>query len=71
MQIRKIAFKSEIDASKAKNLNGINYRMWRRHMSCLLTCEIILYTLSAKKPQVKNLKDNKAIKNMINGLTTI
>jgi hypothetical protein len=57
-----MAIKSGIDASKVENLNGINFRMWKRKISYVLTHEKLLYTLNSVKPELDGENDSEIIK---------
>jgi hypothetical protein len=57
-----MAIKSGIDSSKVESLNGINFRMWKRHISYVLTHEKTLYTLTTDKPNIEDQQDEKVVK---------
>jgi hypothetical protein len=57
-----MAIKSGIDASKVENLNGINFRMWKRKLSYVLMHEKLLYTLNSVKPELDGENDVEIIK---------
>jgi hypothetical protein len=57
-----MAIKGGIDASKVENLNGINFRMWKRKISYVLTHEKLLYTLNSVKPELDGENDSEIIK---------
>ena len=58
----KMAIKSGIDASKVINLNNINFRMWKRKLSYVLTNEKLLYILNYVKPELDGENDADIIK---------
>jgi hypothetical protein len=57
-----MAIKSGIDSSKVESLNGINFRMWKRHISYVLTHERTLYTLTTSRPEIIEENDGDAVK---------
>jgi hypothetical protein len=57
-----MAIKSGIDSSKVESLNGINFRMWKRHISYILTHERTLYTLTTSRPKIIEENDGDAVK---------
>jgi hypothetical protein len=57
-----MAIKSNIDASEVGNLNGINFRMWKRYISYVLKHEKTLHTFTIDKPKLVNQKDTKVTK---------
>jgi hypothetical protein len=57
-----MAIKSGIDSSKVESLNGINFRMWKRHISYVLTHERTLYTLTTSRPEIIEENDGYAVK---------
>jgi hypothetical protein len=57
-----MAIKSGIDFSKVKNLNEINFRMWKQHISYVLTNERTLYTLITSRPEIVEENDGDAVK---------
>jgi hypothetical protein len=48
----KIAIKSSIDAFKVENLNGINFRKWKRKLSYVQMLEKLLSTPNSVKPEL-------------------
>ena len=57
-----MAIKSGIDSSKVESLNGINFRMWRWHISYVLTHERTLYTLTTSRTEIVEENDGDAVK---------
>jgi hypothetical protein len=45
-----MAIKGNIDSSRLESLNGMNFRMWKRHIVYVLTHEKTQYTLTSDKP---------------------
>jgi hypothetical protein len=61
-----MTIKSGIDAFKVENLNGINFRMWKRKISYVLTHEKLLYTLNSVKQELDDENDEDIIKKQEN-----
>jgi hypothetical protein len=57
-----MAIKGNIDSSRLESLNGMNFRMWKRHIIYVLTHEKTQYTLTSDKPDRANLNDGEAKK---------
>jgi hypothetical protein len=57
-----MAIKSGIDSLKVESLNGINFRMWKRHISYVLTYERTLYTLTSSRPEIVDENDGDDVK---------
>ena len=50
-----MAIKGSIDSSRLESLNGMNFRMWKRHIIYVLTHEKTQYTLTSEKPDRADL----------------
>jgi hypothetical protein len=57
-----MAIKGSIDSSRLESLNGMNFRMWKRHINYVLTHEKTQYTLTSEKPNQADLTDGEAKK---------
>ena len=57
-----MAIKGSIDSSRLESLNGMNFRMWQRHIIYVLTHEKTQYTLTSEKPDRVDLIDGEAKK---------
>ena len=54
--------KNSNDSSRILVLNGINYRVWRHHISYLLTHDKTLYTMSTTKPDQSDDQETKKLR---------
>jgi hypothetical protein len=57
-----MAIKSGIDSLKVESLNGINFRMWKRHISYVLTYERTLHTLTSSRLEIVDGNDGDDVK---------
>ena len=57
-----MTIKGSIDSSRLESLNGMDFRMWERHIIYVLTHEKTQYTLIFEKPHRVDLNDGEAKK---------